>query len=82
MFSADLPYVKVPLHTVIKLTPVAYGCHVEEIALNVEAVDTHRPRPQVRHVQQRVRACAVEVDGLQPIARFSCWQRTFWWVLP
>lgn len=25
----DLPYIKVPLHTVIKLTPKAYGCDEE-----------------------------------------------------
>jgi broad specificity phosphatase PhoE len=24
----ELPYVKVPLHTIMKLTPVAYGCEV------------------------------------------------------
>lgn len=44
----DLPYLKVPLHTVIKLTPVAYGCKVEHITLPVDAVDTHRPKPEVR----------------------------------
>ncbi|KAK9890617.1 hypothetical protein WA026_011980 [Henosepilachna vigintioctopunctata] len=38
----ELPYLKVPLHTVIKLTPVAYGCRVEHVSLNIEAVDTHR----------------------------------------
>ncbi|CAG0879310.1 unnamed protein product [Darwinula stevensoni] len=41
----ELPYMKVPLHAVIKLTPVAYGCRLEYIHLNVEAVDTHRPKP-------------------------------------
>ena len=25
---SDLPYISVPLHTLIKLTPVAYGCEV------------------------------------------------------
>ncbi len=40
----ELPYIKVPLHTIIKLTPVAYGCKVEEIPIPIEAVDTHRPR--------------------------------------
>ncbi|KAM4754301.1 LOW QUALITY PROTEIN: 6-phosphofructo-2-kinase/fructose-2,6-bisphosphatase-like [Cyanocitta cristata] len=45
--SADeLPYLKCPLHTVLKLTPVAYGCEVESIFLNIEAVNTHRERPQ------------------------------------
>uniref|UniRef100_A0A1B6LHY8 Uncharacterized protein n=2 Tax=Graphocephala atropunctata TaxID=36148 RepID=A0A1B6LHY8_9HEMI len=44
--SADeLPYLNVPLHTVIKLTPVAYGCRVEHFKLGIDAVDTHRPKP-------------------------------------
>ncbi|XP_033995434.1 6-phosphofructo-2-kinase/fructose-2,6-bisphosphatase 2 isoform X2 [Trematomus bernacchii] len=42
--SADLPYMKCPLHTILKLTPVAYGCKVEMFYLNVEAVNTHRDR--------------------------------------
>uniref|UniRef100_A0A8C2J189 6-phosphofructo-2-kinase/fructose-2,6-biphosphatase 3 n=1 Tax=Cyprinus carpio TaxID=7962 RepID=A0A8C2J189_CYPCA len=46
--SADeMPYLKCPLHTVLKLTPVAYGCKVESISLNVDAVNTHRDRPEV-----------------------------------
>ncbi|CAD5123982.1 DgyrCDS12288 [Dimorphilus gyrociliatus] len=45
--SESLPYVKVPLHTIIKLTPIAYGCLVEHIPLNVNAVDTHREKPRV-----------------------------------
>ncbi|MBN3292081.1 F263 bisphosphatase, partial [Polypterus senegalus] len=45
--SADeMPYLKCPLHTVLKLTPVAYGCKVESIYLNVEAVNTHRERSE------------------------------------
>uniref|UniRef100_A0A8C6V7R1 6-phosphofructo-2-kinase domain-containing protein n=1 Tax=Naja naja TaxID=35670 RepID=A0A8C6V7R1_NAJNA len=45
--AEQLPYLKCPLHTVLKLTPVAYGCKVESIFLNVEAVNTHRDKPQV-----------------------------------
>lgn len=44
----EMAYLKCPLHTVLKLTPVAYGCKVESIYLNVEAVNTHRDRPEVR----------------------------------
>ncbi|XP_023561418.1 6-phosphofructo-2-kinase/fructose-2,6-bisphosphatase 4 isoform X2 [Octodon degus] len=44
--AEQLPYLKCPLHTVLKLTPVAYGCKVESIFLNVAAVNTHRNRPQ------------------------------------
>ncbi|KAJ3603135.1 hypothetical protein NHX12_030878 [Muraenolepis orangiensis] len=43
--AEDLPYMKCPLHTVLKLTPVAYGCKVEMFYLNVDAVNTHRDRP-------------------------------------
>uniref|UniRef100_A0A8D3C6M7 6-phosphofructo-2-kinase/fructose-2,6-biphosphatase 4b n=1 Tax=Scophthalmus maximus TaxID=52904 RepID=A0A8D3C6M7_SCOMX len=46
--SADeLPYLKCPLHTVLKLTPMAYGCKVESVCLSVDAVNTHRDRPEV-----------------------------------
>uniref|UniRef100_A0A8C8FDW7 6-phosphofructo-2-kinase domain-containing protein n=1 Tax=Oncorhynchus tshawytscha TaxID=74940 RepID=A0A8C8FDW7_ONCTS len=44
--AEELPYLKCPLHTVLKLTPVAYGCKVESVWLNVEAVNTHRDRPE------------------------------------
>uniref|UniRef100_A0A8C7YVE3 6-phosphofructo-2-kinase domain-containing protein n=1 Tax=Oryzias sinensis TaxID=183150 RepID=A0A8C7YVE3_9TELE len=40
----ELPYLKCPLHTVLKLTPIAYGCKVESVFLNIEAVNTHRDR--------------------------------------
>lgn len=41
----DLPYLRCPLHVVLKLTPVAYGCKVDMFDLKVEAVNTHRNRP-------------------------------------
>nr|XP_046153267.1 6-phosphofructo-2-kinase/fructose-2,6-bisphosphatase 3-like isoform X1 [Oncorhynchus gorbuscha] len=44
--AEEMPYLKCPLHTVLKLTPIAYGCKVESISLNVEAVNTHRERPE------------------------------------
>ncbi|XP_068275216.1 6-phosphofructo-2-kinase/fructose-2,6-bisphosphatase 2 isoform X5 [Nyctibius grandis] len=46
--SADeLPYLRCPLHIIFKLTPVAYGCKVETLTLNVEAVNTHRDKPSL-----------------------------------
>lgn len=42
----DLPYIKIPLHTVIQLTPKAYGCDEKRYPLPIEAVDTHRPKPK------------------------------------
>lgn len=44
-FLEQLPYIEVPLHTIIKLTPVAYGCKMEMIRMPIEAVNTHRPKP-------------------------------------
>lgn len=46
-FVEELPYLEVPLHTIIKLNPVAYGCKVEHIKLPIDAVDTHRAKPEV-----------------------------------
>ncbi|KAG8182973.1 hypothetical protein JTE90_013425 [Oedothorax gibbosus] len=43
----ELPYLRVPLHAVIKLTPVAYGCEMELFQLPIEAVDTHREKPKI-----------------------------------
>jgi len=41
----ELPYINIPLHTLIKITPMAYGCHEERYPLPIAAVDTHRPKP-------------------------------------
>ncbi|KAJ3220016.1 Fructose-2,6-bisphosphatase [Dinochytrium kinnereticum] len=38
----ELPYLKIPLHTVVKLTFKAYGCIEERFKVDVPAVDTHR----------------------------------------
>ncbi|KAJ3013445.1 UNVERIFIED_CONTAM: Fructose-2,6-bisphosphatase [Siphonaria sp. JEL0065] len=40
----ELPYLKIPLHTLVKLTFKAYGCIEERFKVDIEAVDTHRPR--------------------------------------
>ncbi|XP_046840015.1 6-phosphofructo-2-kinase/fructose-2,6-bisphosphatase-like [Xenia sp. Carnegie-2017] len=42
----ELPYIAVPLHTVFKLTPIAYGCKVEKFPLGIGAVNTQRERPK------------------------------------
>jgi len=42
----ELPYIKVPLHTLIKLTPKAYECGIDFTPVqDIPAVDTYRPRP-------------------------------------
>ncbi len=49
---------QVPLHTLIKLTPVAYGCLEERYPLPIAAVDTHRPK------QVRKSAISSPTDGV------------------
>ncbi len=43
----ELAYIDVPLHTVMKLSPKAYGCQMELIPFDVPAVSTQRPKPQI-----------------------------------
>lgn len=45
--AEELPYLKVPLHSIIKLTPQAYGCKVELFKIPIDCVDTHRFKPLV-----------------------------------
>ncbi|EDO42538.1 predicted protein [Nematostella vectensis] len=42
----ELPYIKVPLHSVLKLTTEAYGCKIEQFDLHIPAVNTHRQKPE------------------------------------
>ncbi|VDD95979.1 unnamed protein product [Enterobius vermicularis] len=43
---SQLPYLNVPLHTVIKLTPKAYSCEIEMFKFNIDAVNTYRAKPE------------------------------------
>ncbi|KAI9359229.1 histidine phosphatase superfamily [Zopfochytrium polystomum] len=38
----ELPYINIPLHTVVKLEPKAYGCLETRFKVDIAAVDTHR----------------------------------------
>ncbi|GFU12519.1 hypothetical protein NPIL_661261 [Nephila pilipes] len=40
--STEIPRIKVPLHTILKLTRAAYGCDIQEIRVPVDAVDDHQ----------------------------------------
>ncbi len=41
----ELPYLKIPLHMLIQLTPRAYGCQVQYYRVGIDAVDTYRAKP-------------------------------------
>ncbi|CAL8250616.1 unnamed protein product [Arctogadus glacialis] len=64
----DLPYLKCPLHTVLKLTPVAYGCEVEQFDLKVEAVNTHRDRPLVKGQPDGVPTTSSRRNSFTPLS--------------
>ncbi|CAE6416596.1 unnamed protein product [Rhizoctonia solani] len=66
----ELPYINIPLHTVIKLTPKAYGCDEERYTLPIGAVSTHRPKPKNSGVKPPVAAASSARDyyGHQPNA--------------
>jgi hypothetical protein len=38
------PWMEVPLHTLMKLTPKAYGTEVEKLKADIPAVSTWRPK--------------------------------------
>jgi len=55
-----LPYIKIPLHAIIKLTPKAYGCDEERFTVPIGAVDTHRPKPTFSAGEQPSQAITSE----------------------
>lgn len=64
----DLPYINTPLHTVFKLTPVAYGCKLDHISISPSPiVDTYRPRPQdvIRLTRQEMRQRRRQISECQ-----------------
>uniref|UniRef100_A0A672KR69 6-phosphofructo-2-kinase/fructose-2,6-bisphosphatase 4-like n=1 Tax=Sinocyclocheilus grahami TaxID=75366 RepID=A0A672KR69_SINGR len=69
--AEELPYLKCPLHTVLKLTPMAYGCKVESVCLNVDAVNTHRDRPSVRLTNTQPLSMSVSSVVKKPLCLFS-----------
>ncbi|KAB5596451.1 6-phosphofructo-2-kinase [Ceratobasidium theobromae] len=58
----ELPYINIPLHTVIKLTPKAYGCDEERYTLPIGAVSTHRPKPKSDPVKAASKSASSKRD--------------------
>ncbi|KAF8610235.1 bifunctional 6-phosphofructo-2-kinase/fructose-2,6-bisphosphate 2-phosphatase [Ceratobasidium sp. AG-I] len=58
----ELPYINIPLHTVIKLTPKAYGCDEERYTLPIGAVSTHRPKPKASEAKAIPKAASSKRD--------------------
>ncbi|EPB74727.1 hypothetical protein ANCCEY_06210 [Ancylostoma ceylanicum] len=60
--TEELPYLRVPLHTVIKLTPKAYSCEVEMFKFDIEAVNTYREKNQPTSCREQ-NASILEANG-------------------
>ncbi|KAJ2321812.1 Fructose-2,6-bisphosphatase [Coemansia sp. RSA 2702] len=83
----ELPYLKIPLHTVMKLTWTAYGCDVQMYKIDIDAVDTHRAKPKPRRgaaslastspsrpaTPQPVRALRRDAEPASPSAVSDTW---------
>ncbi|KAL7647596.1 UNVERIFIED_CONTAM: hypothetical protein RMT77_001196 [Armadillidium vulgare] len=69
--GAELPYLKVPLHTIIKLTPQAYGCKVEFFKIPIECVDTHRAKPKVTCSDEGKEENVDGIGGTEPDLMFG-----------
>jgi len=46
--SEELPYLDVPLHTIMKMTTDGNNCTLDLIRLPIDCVDTYRQRPKVK----------------------------------
>ena len=65
----ELPYLNVPLHTVIKLTSEGHNYRMEMVKLNVECVDTYRKQPrnctEVRTAEEALKTVPKHYDSLK-----------------
>ncbi|KAJ3315742.1 Fructose-2,6-bisphosphatase [Blyttiomyces sp. JEL0837] len=59
----ELPYLHIPLHTVVKLELKAYGCIEQRFKVDIQAVDTHRPKG-AKHGEGTSPTSAVPEHGL------------------
>eukprot|EP00730_Choanoeca_flexa_P012680 TRINITY_DN4514_c0_g1_i1.p1 TRINITY_DN4514_c0_g1~~TRINITY_DN4514_c0_g1_i1.p1 ORF type:complete len:604 (+),score=125.36 TRINITY_DN4514_c0_g1_i1:155-1966(+) len=62
----ELPYMKINLHTVFKITPIPYGNRIEVFDLGVDAVDTHVPRKDSPPATPDIPATRVEEGVFVP----------------
>jgi len=58
---AELPYLKIPLHTVIKVKICDSGISMEYIRMAVECVDTFRPKPENCSLDRKIEEACLTV---------------------
>ncbi|XP_046969157.1 6-phosphofructo-2-kinase/fructose-2,6-bisphosphatase-like isoform X1 [Vanessa cardui] len=72
----ELPYMNVPLHTIVKLTSYGYKYKVEMIKLPIECVDTHRKQPKNCSINRSTADALVTVPSHYDTLPSNLWQNT------
>ncbi|XP_050549702.1 6-phosphofructo-2-kinase/fructose-2,6-bisphosphatase isoform X1 [Spodoptera frugiperda] len=70
----ELPYMNVPLHTIVKLTSYGYKYKVEMIKLPVDCVDTHRQQPKNCSINRTSADALVTVPSHYDTLPSNLWQ--------
>ncbi|KAL4710905.1 hypothetical protein ACJJTC_002535 [Scirpophaga incertulas] len=72
----ELPYMTVPLHTIVKLTSCGYKYRVEMIKMPVDCVDTHRKQPMNCSITRSASDALVTVPSHYDTLPSNLWQNT------
>lgn len=70
----ELPYMNVPLHTIVKLTSYGYKYKVEMIKLPIDCVDTHRKQPKNCSINRSTADALVTVPSHYDTLPSNLWQ--------
>ncbi|RVE45447.1 hypothetical protein evm_009882 [Chilo suppressalis] len=72
----ELPYMNVPLHTIVKLTSYGYKYKMEMIKMPVECVDTHRKQPMNCSITRSASDALTTVPSHYDTLPSNLWQNT------
>ncbi|KAM3965742.1 6-phosphofructo-2-kinase/fructose-2,6-bisphosphatase [Aphomia sociella] len=72
----ELPYMNVPLHTIVKLTSYGYKYKVEMIKMAVDCVDTHRKQPKNCSITRTTADALVTVPSHYDTLPSNLWQNS------
>ncbi|XP_049876061.1 6-phosphofructo-2-kinase/fructose-2,6-bisphosphatase-like [Pectinophora gossypiella] len=72
----ELPYMTVPLHTIVKLTSYGYKYKIEMIKLPIDCVDTHRKQPKNCSISRTTADALVTVPSHYDTLPSNLWQNS------
>ncbi|XP_023937273.1 6-phosphofructo-2-kinase/fructose-2,6-bisphosphatase [Bicyclus anynana] len=72
----ELPYMNVPLHTIVKLTSYGYKYKLEMIKLPIDCVDTHRKQPKNCSINRTTADALVTVPSHYDTLPSNMWQNS------